>query len=174
VPPGATGARLLVAVLFSRTLPLICYEMTDRVRLATRECFCRLPFLVLEGIEGRTDDLLDLPAAAGGTVRIHPVVFHRVLDLLDAAGWQVRQHPDRLEVLLASPAPGYDPTRTQDAIRAALNQAGVAPTRVDVTAVQAIPPGPAGKRPLVMAHPADATAVAEQVAESGHAAPGDR
>ena len=39
VPPGATGARLLVTVLFSRTLPLIRYELTDRVRLATWSCY---------------------------------------------------------------------------------------------------------------------------------------
>lgn len=29
VPPGTTGAKLLVTVLFSRTLPLIRYEMSD-------------------------------------------------------------------------------------------------------------------------------------------------
>jgi phenylacetate-CoA ligase len=82
-------------------------------------------------------------------------MFHQILDLLDAAGWQVRQHPDRLEVLLASPAPGYDPTQTEQVIRAALTQAGVVATPVEITAVQAIPPGPAGKRPLVMADPAE-------------------
>jgi phenylacetate-coenzyme A ligase PaaK-like adenylate-forming protein len=35
VPPGITGDRLLVTVLFSRTPPLIRYQLTDRVRLAT-------------------------------------------------------------------------------------------------------------------------------------------
>ena len=32
VPPGQTGDRLLVTVLSSRTIPLIRYEITDRVR----------------------------------------------------------------------------------------------------------------------------------------------
>jgi phenylacetate-CoA ligase len=129
--------------------------MTDRVRLATQPCSCGLPFRLLEGIEGRTDDVLNLPAVAGGTVQVHPVVFRQVLDLVDTAGWQVRQRPDRLEVLLASPAAAVDPTRTERAIRAALTQAGVASISVYVNAVRAIPPGPAGKRPLVLA---DATA----------------
>ena len=80
------------------------------------------------------------------------MVFHQILDLLDTAGWQVRQRPDRLEVLLASPAAAVDPTRTERAIRAALALAGVTPTSVDVNVVPAIPPGPAGKRPLLMAH----------------------
>jgi phenylacetate-CoA ligase len=38
VPPGQPGDRLLVTVLFSRTLPLIRYEMTDLVTLATEPC----------------------------------------------------------------------------------------------------------------------------------------
>ena len=67
-------------------------------------------------------------------------MFHRVLDLLDAGSWQVHQHPDRLEVLVASPAPGYDPTQTERAIRAALTVAGVAPAQVDVTTVESSRP----------------------------------
>jgi len=39
VPPGVSGDRLLVTVLFSRTLPLIRYELTDRVRLATESAW---------------------------------------------------------------------------------------------------------------------------------------
>lgn len=86
VPPGESGDRLLVTVLFSRTLPLIRYEMTDRVQFATRTCPCGRPVQLLEAIEGRTDDMLELPGRDGGTIKVHPVVFHRELDLLDAAG----------------------------------------------------------------------------------------
>ncbi|WNB86979.1 hypothetical protein [Cellulomonas sp. ATA003] len=35
VPAGSPGARVLVTVLFSRTLPLIRYELSDRVTLST-------------------------------------------------------------------------------------------------------------------------------------------
>src|SRR4029079_19115348 len=108
VPAGQPGDRLLVTVLFSRTLPLIRYEMTDRVTLATQPCPDGLPFRLLASIEGRTDDILTLPAAEGGTIRIHPVVFHRVLDLLDAAGWQVRQGEHDLTVLIAAPGPRFN------------------------------------------------------------------
>jgi hypothetical protein len=44
------------------------------------------------------------------TVGIHPVVFHQVLDLVDASGWQVRQEDPQLRVLVAGPGPGS--TRT--------------------------------------------------------------
>jgi len=152
VPAGQPGDRLLVTVLSSRTMPLIRYEMTDRVRLATRPCPCGLPFQLIDSIEGRTDDVLNLPTPHGGTVRVHPVVFHHVLDLLDAAGWQVQQHHDHLLVLVAGPGPGFDPTATEQAVQAALTASGADPPAVHVSVVDAIPAGAAGKRPLVVAH----------------------
>src|SRR6266498_866916 len=151
VPAGHPGDRLLVTVLFSRTIPLIRYEMTDRVTLATQPCPCGLPLRLLDSIEGRTDDVLALPAAGGGTVRVHPVVFHQVLDLLDAAGWQVRQHDGRLAVLVAGPGSGFDPATTERAVRAALTTAGALAPAVRVSVLEAIPAGAAGKRPLVVA-----------------------
>ncbi len=153
VPAGEPGDRLLVTVLFGRTIPLIRYEMTDRVRLATQPCPCGLPFRLVDSIEGRTDDVLNLPTSDGGSVRLHPVVFHQVLDLLDVAGWQVRQQDDHLRVLVASPGPGFDPTATEGAVQAALTRAGAPTPAVHVSVVDDIPAGPAGKRPLVVARP---------------------
>src|SRR5215208_2519790 len=41
VPPGVYGHKVLVTVLFSRTMPLIRYEMSDSVRLASSpHCPC--------------------------------------------------------------------------------------------------------------------------------------
>ena len=146
-PDGEPGDRLLVTVLASRTLPLIRYELTDRLRLSTRPCPCELPFRLVEAVEGRTDDLLTLPAQAGGLVHVHPVIFHQTLDLLDAVGWQVRHHEDRLQILIASPGPGFDQTATETAVQAALDDAGAAATHPTATVVDSIPVGAAGKRP---------------------------
>lgn len=151
VPPGGTGDRLLATVLASRTLPLIRYELTDRVQLATEPCSCPLPFRLVHSIEGRTDDALLLPAQAGGTLRVHPVVFHQVLELLDAGGWQVRQERDGLTVLVVDPEAGFDPDLTARAVREALTRVGVRPPGVQVSTVDNIPAGSAGKRPLVVA-----------------------
>ncbi|MFZ5870007.1 MAG: phenylacetate--CoA ligase family protein [Actinomycetota bacterium] len=152
VPDGQPGDRLLVTVLFSRTLPLIRYEMTDRVEVATHRCTCGRPFRLLAGVEGRTDDVLELPGArAGETVRVHPVVFHRALDLVEASGWQVRQEPGGLSVLIASPAQGFDPVGLERNLTEALASAGALLPAVRVCVVDAIPAGPTGKRPLVVA-----------------------
>ncbi len=153
VPAGTPGTRLLVTVLASRTIPLIRYEMTDRLVLATGPNPCMLPFRLAGAVEGRTDDALVLPAARGGSIGIHPVVFHKVLDLLDAAGWQVRQEGTLLRVLIAEPGPGFDPDATERHVRAALAEAGAFPPSVRVLAIDAIPAGAAGKRPLVVAEP---------------------
>jgi phenylacetate-CoA ligase len=155
VPAGRPGARLLATVLSSRTLPLIRFELTDRVRLSTERCPCGLPFRLVAAIEGRTDDMLTLPAVGGGTVAVHPVVFHQALDLLDAAGWQVRQDTDALRVLVAAPGRGVDPAGVQNRVTAALWHAGAAGPAVRVEVVDAIPAGAAGKRPLVVARHRD-------------------
>jgi phenylacetate-CoA ligase len=154
VLPGHTGDRLLVTVLSSRTIPLIRYEMTDRVRLAAQPCPCGLPFRLLDSIEGRADDVLDLPASGGGRVRVHPVVFHQALDLLDAAGWQIRQEDNQLRVLVTGPGGGFDPAATERAVQAAITAAGGRLPMIHVSVVDAIPVGAAGKRPLVVALPA--------------------
>jgi putative adenylate-forming enzyme len=153
IPAGEPGTRLLVTVLSSRTLPLIRYELTDRVTLAAGRCLCGLPFGLVKAIDGRTDDVLLLPAARSGTIPIQPVVFHQVLDLLDAAGWQVRQQETGLLVLVAAPGPSFDPATAERAVRAAVAAAAASPTPVRVRTVDAIPAGPSGKRPLIMAQP---------------------
>jgi phenylacetate-CoA ligase len=154
VPPGVTGDRLLVTVLFGRTLPLIRYELTDRVRLATESCPCGRPFRLLAAVEGRTDQLLQLPGRDGASRPVHPVVFHRALELVDAAGWQVRQQRDGLTVLVAAPGLAFDAAATQHAVAARLEDTQVAPLEIRVVVVDAIPAGAAGKRPLIVAVPA--------------------
>ncbi|HXK19075.1 MAG TPA: hypothetical protein VNG33_14785 [Polyangiaceae bacterium] len=151
VAPGVAGSRLLVTVLFSRTLPLIRYELTDRVRLATEACACGRPFRLLAEIEGRTDDVIELPAAAGGSVRLHPIVFHRALDLLRASAWQVRQERDGIRVLIQAPELELDGAALSRSIAAAITAAGAVATPVLVERVPEIPAGASGKRPLVVA-----------------------
>ncbi|WP_427170117.1 phenylacetate--CoA ligase family protein [Arthrobacter sp. 92] len=150
VPPGTAGAKLLVTVLFSRTLPLIRYEMSDAVRLGGRGCPCGRSFALLEDIEGRLEDVLQLPGRQGqGPVSIHPIVFHHVLDQAAAAGWQVIQEPSGLRVLLAGLAPGASVAGVRAAVAGTLNKAGAGETRVDVQLVDQLERTALGKAPFV-------------------------
>lgn len=148
VPPGTTGARLLVTVLFSRTLPLIRYEMSDTVRLGGRGCPCGRSFMLMEDIEGRIEDILHLPGRTG-TVAVHPIVFHHVLDQAGLAGWQVIQEPGKLRVLLAGLTPGSSLEAVRTGMRTTLSEAGAIQTGVDVRIVDHLERTALGKAPFV-------------------------
>ena len=148
VPPGTTGARLLVTVLFSRTLPLIRYEMSDTVRLGGRGCPCGRSFMLMEDIEGRIEDILHLPGRTG-TVAVHPIVFHHVLDQAGLAGWQIIQEPGKLRVLLAGLTPGSSLEAVRAGMRTALSEAGAIQSGVDVRIVDHLERTALGKAPFV-------------------------
>jgi putative adenylate-forming enzyme len=143
VPAGVFGAKLLVTVLYSRTQPLIRYELSDRVAESPQERPSDLPFSSLAGIEGRDEEILEL---AG--VRVHPNVFHAALERLPVAGWQVIEEGGSLRVLLAE-AGGTDVTSLGRSIEAALAGAGVTGTAMSVELVDAIPRTALGKAPLI-------------------------
>ena len=57
-----------------------------------------------------------------------------------------------LHVLVTKPGPGFDPTATESAVRAALTTAGARVATVQASVVESIPAGAAGKRPLIVAN----------------------
>lgn len=149
VPDGEAGERLLVTVLSSRTLPLIRYELTDCVRLAEHGCDCGRPFRLVAAVEGRTDDILEMPGVGDSPVRVHPVVFEGALDPLHAHGWQVRQTERGLAVQVVAPAVDVEAVRRR--VADVVTAAGARPGEIEVAQVAAIPAGASGKRPLVIA-----------------------
>ena len=150
VPAGTTGAKVLVTVLFSRTLPLIRYEMSDSIRLGGRGCPCGRSFNLLEDVEGRLEDVLELPGTEG-TVKVHPIVFHHVLDEVATTGWQVIQEPGRLRVLVAGIAPGRSAEGIRATVAEALDLAGARTLPVLVQPVERLERTALGKAPFVRA-----------------------
>jgi phenylacetate-coenzyme A ligase PaaK-like adenylate-forming protein len=148
VPPGTAGASVLVTVLFTRTQPLIRYEMSDRVALSVGGCDCGIGFALVDRVEGRAEDIVELPARAGGSVAIHPNVFHRALELVSAAAWQVIAGRDAVRVLLERPE-GVDLDRIARAVAHGLARQGVADLPVRVEPVDALPRTALGKAPLI-------------------------
>ena len=150
VPIGVTADKVLVTVLFSRTLPLIRYELTDSIRLSPETCPCGLPFALLEAVEGRTEDTLSLPGR-DGPVRVHPNVFHAALEALAPHGWQVEQRPNRLIVRLVGTA--ADPELAGRRVEQALADHSIDTVPVEVLTVTAIERTRLGKTQLVKALP---------------------
>jgi len=154
VPAGVYGAKVLVTVLFSRTLPLIRYEMSDSIQLATEHhCTCGGPYRTISGVQGRQQDALRLPALDGSGPRaVQPIVLRHVMDDVIAAGWQIVQRTDGLEVLLAHPGQ-VDIGALTNRIRSELTAHGVVAPPVRIRTVDAIPRTPLGKAPLLVVSP---------------------
>ena len=151
VPAGQYGEKLLVTVLFSRTQPLIRYEMSDSLRLTTRTCASGKPFALVDGIQGRREDVLRLPALAGGMLEVHPNVFHRVMERTPVGEWQIVQESDGLRVLVVKPGAGFADDALAEAIRAELTVQGVMVPPISVKRVSRIPKTALGKTPLIKA-----------------------
>jgi hypothetical protein len=147
-PPASPGEKLLVTVLFGRTQPLIRYELSDTITSSDRlRCPCGRPFALIEGIQGRIEEALSLPARSGGQITVQPAVLHGVMDGVPAEGWQLVQEPERLAVLLAGVPDAFDDDALADRLRRDLRSRGALPPPVHVQRVRAIPPHRAGQGP---------------------------
>lgn len=162
VPPGEYGAKILVTTLFSRTQPLIRYELNDSVQVSTMPHTCGLPFAILESIQGRVEDSLVLPAVSGGEVVVRPLVINRVMDIIPASGWQVIQQADNgLVVLVTGAREGLTDQALVDQITHSLAQEGARPTFIRIEHVITIPRSASGKAPLIKAYRSDSSAPIE-------------
>ncbi len=153
VPTGVYGTKLLITTLFSRTQPLIRYEMNDSVKISAELGSGGLPFRVIDGIQGRTEDILYLPGVAGGDVAIQPLVFNLVMDIVPASGWQIIQEADGLIVLLSGVPEAFDDDVLVSKLSSALVAQGARVPPIRLQHVAAIPKNAAGKAPLIKAHP---------------------
>lgn len=151
LPPGRPGAKVLVSVLFSRTQPLIRYELSDSVVPSDRTCPCGRTFGLIDGVQGRREDVMHLASADGGTVAVHPNIVHDVLDRVAAGEWQVVQEVDSIKLLVARPGAGFDGDAVVDRLGRALRDAGAIAPPISWTSVDAIPRSGAGKAPLIRA-----------------------
>jgi phenylacetate-coenzyme A ligase PaaK-like adenylate-forming protein len=133
-------------VLFGRTMPLIRYELPDRVGLSPEPCPCGLPFRTLLPIEGRREDTLTVPAIGGGTLQIEPGIFNQVLAPLALREWQVVQEPDGLHLLVVATAA---PVGLGKVLDHALRSAGASLPPVRVERVLAVPRTELGQTPRV-------------------------
>ncbi|HEX2916385.1 MAG TPA: phenylacetate--CoA ligase family protein [Chloroflexia bacterium] len=156
VPPGVFGDKLLVTVLFNHTQPLIRYEISDRVKFSPEERKCKLPYQVIQQIEGRQEDILVMAGKNQNYLQVHPNVFHAVMDTIPNKGWQVNQERDGcLRILLVETA-GYHQALIEQTVRDNLTKAlidqGVGAVCITVEKVAAIPKAKSGKSPLVTAY----------------------
>jgi len=150
VPDGTCGAKLLVTTFENEILPLIRYELTDLVTLTTAPCECGLPFARLSSIEGRREDVLQLPKKGGGMIDVHAIRLRS--PLIGTEGirqFQLARLPDGLEITI-SVLPEFDSdetrVRVERTVIEALDKLTVAPMRILVRMVDQIERAGAGAK----------------------------
>ena len=147
VPTGETGARILVTNLFNRVLPLIRFEVTDRVAVDPEPCPCGRSLMRLRSLEGRAEDVLELKG-----VKVHPLEFALVTADPDVREFQVVQEGDalRLRVALRNGSAGAE-GRLAKCVSGRLAELGVARPEVMVERVEALERSAGGKLQMVVA-----------------------
>ncbi len=79
VAPGQRSDTVLVTNLANYVQPLIRYELGDSVVVGAERCPCGSPLPTIT-VQGRTDDVLDVPGADGDTVVILPLAISEVVE----------------------------------------------------------------------------------------------
>jgi phenylacetate-CoA ligase len=168
---------VLLTSLVSRVQPLIRYELTDSVTLAHGPNPLGLPYERIASVDGRSDDVVTLPAAGGGRVAVHPFRLRAPFsELLEVRQYQVVHEPARLlvRIVLRDSAPADTPARVSRALARELRDAGAIPPPIEVTVVPEVErdPGHGAKFKLIKstASTAKSTAGTTRTADTPHAA----
>jgi phenylacetate-CoA ligase len=147
------GDRLLVTNLFNHAQPLIRFEVTDVMTFADDPCPCGRNLTRVKSVEGRSDDVLELPGAHGAPVLVHPIQFGVVTSDPAVREFQAVGCADRIRLRVVLRA-GTDRQTAVDRLRervtARLAAAGVEAPRVDVELHDALERSAAGKLPVVV------------------------
>src|SRR5215208_5883591 len=99
VPPGEPGARLLITSLYNMVQPVIRLEVSDVVTLEPGPCPCGRALVRTRAIEGRRDDVLELPGRNGGAVAVHPLQFALLTRDREVREFQVVQEGESVLIL---------------------------------------------------------------------------
>ncbi|HVF31837.1 MAG TPA: hypothetical protein VM933_02260, partial [Acidimicrobiales bacterium] len=130
VPDGTEGDHLIVTGLVNHALPLLRYELDDRVTISSEACPCGSAHRSLRSVGGRTPDVFTF-----GDATVHPVTLSGALaGDRRIADWRAIRVPSGLAVdVVAVDVDRLDVRDVQERLRSRLARAGV---RLDEVIVQ--------------------------------------
>ncbi len=141
VAPGESG-HIVVSNLTNRATVLLNYKLGDIVTRGKLPCPCGRTLPMIEGIRGRSDDILRL---ADGRVMFGQVATEPVLAVPNVLQVQlVQQAADRF-VLRAVAKPGVDKPQLSVTLASALRSKVGGTASVEVELLEVIPPDAGGK-----------------------------
>jgi phenylacetate-coenzyme A ligase PaaK-like adenylate-forming protein len=156
VPDGEPGAKLLVTNLYNLVQPIIRLEVSDVVAIEPEPCVCGRTLVRARAIEGRSDDVIVLPARGGGEVTVPPIHFGVVTRDREVREFQVIQEGANVLILVVPRRGPSDEleSRLRDAVSRRLAELGADEPRVVVERREELPRSVGGKLQLVVADPA--------------------
>jgi phenylacetate-coenzyme A ligase PaaK-like adenylate-forming protein len=78
IPAGQLSDRTLITNLANQVMPILRYELGDRVSLSPKKCTCGITLPVVN-VEGRTDDILRFRSLDGQQIPVLPLALWSVL-----------------------------------------------------------------------------------------------
>lgn len=128
VPDGTPGHKYLLTNLYNYTQPLIRYEVSDMISRSPRLCSCGRAFGLIEGIGGRSEDILYLKGPDGRTVPVPPLFFEICIEAFpEVAEFRTVHQPDLVRLSIV-PTDGADvgdlEVNLTDSLRSGLNSLG--------------------------------------------------
>jgi phenylacetate-CoA ligase len=139
-PPGEPGYKVLVTNLVNRAQPLIRYELANSVTLAEGPDPAGRPFTRIATVDGRSDDVIRLPARAGGEIAVLPYqLYPAFTDAHDVRQYQlVWDGTELVARVVSSVTPSDVKERIRRGVEAALAAAGATAPPIRVVSVDAI------------------------------------
>lgn len=141
VAPGVAGRKVLITNLVNRVQPLIRYELSDSVTVAPGPNPTGRPFRRLSTVEGRSADIVTLPARGGGTIPVHPVRLRApFLGFPEVVQYRLTYDERALtgHVVLRAGSPPGTPDRLRAALTRGIRDAGAIPPPITITVVAKI------------------------------------
>ena len=161
VPDGTPGHKYLLTNLYNYTQPLIRYEVTDIISRSPRLCSCGRAFGLIEGIGGRSEDILYLNSSDGRSVPVPPLFFEICIEAFpEVVEFRTVHQPDLIRLSIV-PKDGTNlgelEANLTDRLRTGLNSLGAVAPAIAIEFIDELERQPAkmGKIKLVGAAPQD-------------------
>lgn len=132
VAPGTRSHSVLLTNLANRIQPLIRYDLGDSITMIDTPCGCGSRFRVMS-VEGRTDEALVFPLAAGGTATVVPLALATVMeDEACVHDFQVTQTaPRKLQIRLGGDEHG-SARKVRRALGSYFDALGIGAVSIDI------------------------------------------
>jgi phenylacetate-CoA ligase len=101
VPDGQVG-RVIVTPLFYKTLPLLRYDMGDKIAIDATSCKCGRSYRSILNFVGREDETIAMTSKAGREVSFHSNMINDLIEPYPVEGWQVVPNKDRISIYIQS------------------------------------------------------------------------